>query len=120
MIFLFMIVLGEVVIGADCPEFQDAVVFVYLEDVSLADAPARRIATAKLTSVQHSSGHEGHVPFELTAELSDPRASYILRAHVSPHGSADVQVGDCVTMEHTPAGPGQPGEGIKVRVRPVG
>lgn len=114
-----MIVLGEVVIGADCPEFQDADVFVYLEDVRLADAPACRVATAKLTKVKHSSGHEDRVPFELTVEQPDPGASYIVRAHVSPHGSPDVRVGDCVSTEHTRAGPGQRVEGIKARVRPV-
>ena len=115
-----MAIRGEVVIEADCPEFQDAVVFVYLEDVSFADAAASRIETTRLTDVRHSAGHEDRVPFELTAELSDPGASYILRAHVAPHGGEEVQVGDLVTTEYIPVGIGRQPEGVRVRVRPVG
>ena len=115
-----MAIRGEIVIDPDCPGLQDAVIFVYLEDVSLADAPANRISSAKLTHVQHTAGHEDHVPFELAAaEPLDPRASYVVRAHVAPHGREDVQVGDLVTTEFTPVGPGRSAEGVKVRVRPV-
>ena len=114
-----MTIEGEIIIDSDCPELRDAVVFVYLEDVSLADAPAKRIASSKLTGVQHIAGHEDRVSFELAAELTDPRASYIVRAHVAPHGSEDVQVGDLLTMHFTPVGHGRPDRGVEVRVRPV-
>lgn len=110
---------GEVVVGPDCSEFQDAVVFVYLEDVSLADAPAKRIASVRLTDIQHTAGQEDRVPFELAAEALDPRASYVVRAHVAPHGREDVQVGDCITTEFTPVGPRRPAERVEVHVRPV-
>ena len=114
-----MAIKGEIVIDPDCPGFKGAVVFVYLEEVSRADAPANLIASFRLTDVQHTAGQEDRVPFELAAEPSDPRASYGVRAHVAPHGAEDVQVGDLVTMEFTPVGPGRPAEGMKVRVRPV-
>ncbi len=114
-----MAIKGEIVIGPDCPGLTDAVVFVYLEDVSLADAPANRIASFKLTDVQHTAGQEDRVPFELAAEPSDPRASYVVRAHVAPHGVEDVQVGDLITTEFTPVDPGQPIEGVQIRVKLV-
>ncbi len=114
-----MTIKGEIVIDSECPGLKDAVVFVYLEDVSLADAPANRIASFKLTDVQHTAGQEDRVPFELAAEPSDPRASYVVRAHVAPHGGEDVKVGDLITTEFTPVGPGRPAEGVQVRVRPV-
>ena len=114
-----MAIQGEIVIDPECPGLKDAVVFVYLEDVSLADAPAKRIASFKLTDVQHTAGQEDRLPFELAAEPSDPRATYVVRAHVAPHGGEDVQVGDLVTTEFTPVGPGLLAEGVQIRVRPV-
>ena len=59
---------------ADCPEFRDAVVFGYLEDVRFADAEASRIGAASLADVQNSAGQEDRVPFELTP-------SYLIQAH---------------------------------------
>ena len=115
-----MKVLGEVVLDADCSELKDAVVYVYLENVSRVDAPASRIATVKLTDIHHSPGHEDCLPFELDTGATGPNSSLILRAHVSAHGSEDVQAGDYLTMEHTSADSGQPSERVKVRVRRVG
>ena len=114
-----MTIKGEIVIDQDCPGLEGAVIYVYLEDVSRADAPATLIASSKLTDVRHTAGQEDRVAFELPAEPSDPRAAYAVRAHVAPHGGEDVQVGDLITMEFTPVGPAHPADDVKVRVRPV-
>ena len=116
-----MKVLGEVFLDADCSELKDAVVYVYLENVSRVDAPASRIATVKLTDVHHSPGHEDCLPFELdTGGATGPNSSLILRAHVSAHGGEDVQTGDYLTMVHTSVDSGQPSERVRVPVRRVG
>lgn len=115
-----MKVLGEVVLDADCAALRHAVVYVYLEDVSRADAAAERIATLELTGIDHRPGQEDRIPFELEAAAAGPHATLILRAHVSPHGGEDVQSGDYLTMEHISADPRRPGERVPVRVRRVG
>ena len=116
-----MIVPGEVVIDADCSEFEKAVAFIYLEDVSLVDASARRVSSTKLTNIQHSLGREDRVPFEIVVDLPpDSHATYILRAHVALHGSTDVEVNDLITVEHIPVDLKQLSNRIEVRVRPVG
>lgn len=116
-----MIVPGEVVIGADCSEFEKAVAFIYLEDVSLVDASARRVSTTKLTNIQHSMGREDRVPFEVVVELPpDSHSTYILRAHIALHGGTDVAVSDLISVEHIPVDLKQLSNRIDVRVRPVG
>jgi len=116
-----MIISGEIVIGADSSEFENAVVFLYLEDVSLVDASASRVSTKKLTNIQHSLGREDRLPFEVAVELPpDSHATYILRAHVSLHGNTDVEVNDLITVEHIAVDLEQLSNRIEVRVRPVG
>lgn len=114
-----MTIKGEIVIDANCDAFEGAVVHVYLEDVSLLDASSQRLASVRLTGVNHRSGEESRIAFEMAGEASGAPASCAVRAHVARHGGEDVRKGDLVTTEHVGVDPQSPGKTVSVRVRQV-
>jgi uncharacterized lipoprotein YbaY len=70
---------------------------VAIEEVSLADAPARPVATADFP-VPSPEGTLG--PFELDADLAPSGAEYALRVHVDQNGDGRVAPGDLVSTIH--------------------
>lgn len=115
-----MPVTGEIVIGPEIPAFEGATAYVDLQDVSRADAPARRIGRARIDGVGHEAGREDRIRFEIAGAPADPRAHYALRVHVAKCGAEDaVAVGDLVSTEHVGVTPAQ-AHGLVIRVRPVG
>ena len=65
-----------------------------IEEASLADAPARLVATADFPA--HPS-EEMLGPFELVADLAPSGAEYALRVHVDQIGDGRVAPGDLVS-----------------------
>lgn len=72
--------------------FDDATAIVGLDDVTMIDAPSRRVAEK---IIEHVRGLQTEIPFELTARFEpSASASYVLSAEIrlgagDPHGPAD-------------------------------
>lgn len=114
-----MAIKGDILIDSDCPSIEDAVVYVYLEDVSNADASAIPVASVSISDVHHTPGRQDRIAFELDEFPSNSRTIYTLRAHVAVHGGDDIRVGDLVTTEFTQINPEKGIQGLNIRVRPV-
>ena len=98
-----LLVRGEIHFEPSAPSFHGATAYVRLEDVTLADAPARTVAEQILHDVSHGEAASRPVQFALYGDAPlDERARYSLRVHVSPSGSPELRAGDYVTMESYP------------------
>ena len=101
-------------IVAEAPLPPRAVVRVAVEDVSLADAPARTVAERVLPA-----GSVGPGPVRLTVAPVDPRTHYAVRVHVDTDGSGTVSRGDLLsTASHPVLTFGHPAA-VRVPLRPV-
>jgi putative lipoprotein len=74
-----------------------AAVRVVVEDVSLADAPARTVAERVLPAGSAVPG-----PVRLAVDQVDPGARYAVRVHVDSDGSGAVSHGDLVSTAAHP------------------
>lgn len=113
------LVTGEILFSEELGSFSGATVNVYLEDVSFLDAPSKIVAKQVIPDIDHEMGTENRVKFALKGEITDIRASYSLRVHVSLHGDEQIHRGDYITMESYPVLTfGYPNQ-VSVRVREV-
>ena len=73
-------------------------VYVRVEQVSLADAPAEIVAQSVLHDVRLTEPHR----IDLEVPQPDPRQRYAVRVHVDTTGSGEVGAGDYVTTRSYP------------------
>jgi hypothetical protein len=73
-----------------------------IEDVSEADAPARKIAEKILPEVTVLPGKHFTLTAEVPLDAIDPRRSYNVRVHLSMKGANTVQVGDLISTQSLP------------------
>jgi putative lipoprotein len=110
---------GDVQFEPQSPPFRDATLRIQLQEVTLADAPARVVAEQVVERVSRDAETPG-LPFSLASPNSlDPRATYILQAHVDLDGSGEISPGDFITMETHSLPTGQPPAPVELRVRQV-
>jgi uncharacterized lipoprotein YbaY len=113
------IVEGEIHFPPDAA-FVGATVHVRLQDVTLADGPARTVAEQTIPNVSHPGSSGGTVAFSLRAGRFDMRARYVVRVHVDVDRDGRVSRGDYISTESYPVLTlGHPNRVI-VRVRSVG
>ena len=93
---------GEVVFDETGRSFSGATVYVRLEDVSRADAPARIVAEQILHDIAHTAGTATQLQFALEGAVPDERARYAVRVHVDVDGDGQVSRGDFLSMESYP------------------
>jgi len=96
------LVKGEILFSKELGSFSGATVNVYLEDVSLLDAPAKIVAKQVMADLHHSMGTENRGTFALQGEIADIRARYAIRVHVSLHGGEQIHRGDSISTESYP------------------
>ncbi len=118
------LVTGELVFDADTLPFVGAWLIVKLEDVSLADGPAKVISV-----YQQDLSYDGNDPVKFQLHTNgdnseiDPKATYNIRAHVSLHPfdePEDIRQGDFLTMQSYPVlTQGNP-DHVMVEVRRIG
>lgn len=114
------VVRGEVRFPAEAPPLSAATVRVSLQDVSLADAPARVVAEQTLRDVSHPGGRAGGIRFELRLQQVEARTRYVVRVHVDVDNDGRVSYGDYVsTQSHPVLTFGHP-DHVDVPVRRVG
>ena len=101
------------------PSFSDATLYVRLEDVSEADAPAKVVSEYVRRGVTVNPETAETVTFTLTGEAPDPTASYSVRAHLDVDGDGQVSAGDFISTQSYPVlTSGHPSR-VSVLVRPV-
>ena len=93
---------GEVVFEASAPPIRGGTLYVALEDVSYADAPARVMARYVARDVDHDPQAPAPLRFRLAGPPPDPRARYVVSAHVDVDGDGAVTRGDFISMQSYP------------------
>lgn len=96
------LVTGEILFAQEAHSFSGATVYVRLEDVSLADAPARVVAEQVISDLSYEAGSQAKLEFRLDGEIPDERASYSVCVHVDLNGDEKVSRGDYISMESYP------------------
>lgn len=108
-------VTGEVVFP-DFGEPGTAVVYVRVEETSMADAPSRVVGESVITNVDLP---RRRLPFAVPVSMLDDRADYSVRVHVDRDEDGRVSPGDLVsTMSHPVLTHGH-GDTVSVPVRGV-
>lgn len=82
----------------DTEPFENATVWVILEDVTEADGLSREVNRLKISGYTHSSGGPP-LEFSLTHDPLDPNHRYEIRAHVDRTSSGRLKPGDQTTMQ---------------------
>ncbi len=114
-----LLVTGEILFAQETHSFSGATVYVRLEDVSLADAPAKVVAEQVISDLSYEAGSQAKLEFRLYGEIPDERASYSVFVHVDLNGDEKVSRGDYISMESYPVLTfGYPKQ-VSVRVREV-
>lgn len=96
------LVKGEILLPKELASFSGATVNVYLEDVSLLNAPAKIVAKQVIANLNHEMGTENRVEFAFQGEIADIRASYSIRVHVAFRIDEFVHRGDYISTESYP------------------
>jgi hypothetical protein len=113
-------VTGTLVLDPHAPPFNGATVYVRLEDVSFADAPARVLAEEVRRDVVCDPRKGGGIRFSLSSTQIDPHVHYAVRAHVDLDGDGSISVGDYINMQSCPVLTfGHPAH-VKIPVQRVG
>lgn len=95
------VVTGEINFGPDARAFSQATVYVWLEDISNVDAPARAVAEQVFHSVAYMPENPPVLRFDLSGRVNR-RASYSIRVHVDVDRDGRVSRGDYITMTNYP------------------
>lgn len=96
------LVQGDISFEETARSFSGATVYVRLEDVSRADAPARIVAEQMIQDFSHAAGTVSPLPFALQGFAPDERSRYSVRVHVDVDGDGQVSRGDFLSMENYP------------------
>jgi hypothetical protein len=108
-------VFGRIDFGAERPRLREAVVDVWIEDTTYADAPAVRVAERRMTDVSYDGDADG-IPF--TLEWDDERSpaaerGYSVVAFIDVDGDGRPGRGDYVCSQAVP----MPRTGTVARLR---
>jgi len=113
------VVEGEIRFPPDAA-FVGATVHVRLQDVTLADGPARTVAEQTIPNVSHPGTSGGTVAFALRGQGLDMRARYVVRVHVDVDGDGRVSRDDYISTESYPVLTFGHRNRVILRVRRVG
>jgi len=97
-----------------------AQIYVRVEDVSRADAPARLLGQTVLRNLQPSDFLQGSLPFELSVADPPEGARCTVRVHLDVDGSGSINAGDYVSTEHIPVLEARTPSEVRVTLRRVG
>ncbi len=93
---------GEIVFDEGPPSFTKASVHIFLEDTTLADAPATVVVHHVLENVSADMIRNERLPFALEGTIPDPRARYTVRVLVDVDGDERISHGDYVSTASYP------------------
>lgn len=69
------LVTGSILFSKELSSFSGATANVYLEDVSLVDAPSKIIIKQVIPNISHQMGTENQIEFALFGEMPNSRAN---------------------------------------------
>ena len=85
------------------PPLRGATLHVRLQDVGVADAPARTVAEYVRRDLAYDPAHDPPPAFRLSTTALPPGATtYVVTAHVDLDGDGEVERGDYVTKQSYP------------------
>lgn len=96
------LVTGSIIFPQELSSFTGATANVYLEDVSLVDAPSEIIIKQVIPNISHNMGTENKVKFALFGEIPNPRAKYSISVQVTLYEDESIHQGDYITMDSYP------------------
>lgn len=95
-------VTGEIILAKEMDSFFDAVVHIYLEDVSLQDNPSMIVAQQMIRNVSHEKKIESRLPFALHADNINKYLNYSVFVHIDMQGDGKINLGDYISMQSYP------------------
>jgi len=96
--------------------FQNATIYVRLEDVSKADAPSKVLSESILKNVNFDSSSAA-IPFDLTVESIDDNSDYNVSVHIDLNNNGKLDKGDFINMSSYPIR--TPNDFMKINVREI-
>ena len=93
---------GEILFSEGAPSFTKASIHIYLEDTTLADAPARVALHQVMADVPAELILNNRIPFVLYGTIPDPRARYTVRVLVDVDGDGRISHGDYISTASYP------------------
>jgi uncharacterized lipoprotein YbaY len=97
-----ILVTGEILLSKELGSFSGATASIYLEDVSLVDAPAKIVTKQVIDDLNHKRGTENRIEFALRGEIAESRARYSIRVHITFHSDEQIHPGDYISTESYP------------------
>jgi uncharacterized lipoprotein YbaY len=95
------LVIGEVTFEEDAPPFTDATMYVYLENITVADIAAEVVDDYVEQGVAYDP-NTTTLSFAMAGKALDPRASYSVRVHIDIDGDGKVSQGDFISTQSYP------------------
>jgi uncharacterized lipoprotein YbaY len=93
---------GEIVLEESPPSFTNASVHIFLEDTTLADAPAKVIVHHVIENISADMVWKERMPFALDVTIPDIRARYTVRVLVDVDGDGKISNGDYASTASYP------------------
>jgi uncharacterized lipoprotein YbaY len=115
------LVFGNIVFNPqpDPGVFHRMVIYIYLEDISYADAPAQVITNVTIDQISQESRGNARVPFAIRSIPPEGKGRYSLRVHADVDGDGKVSRGDYITKTSYPVRIRGSPQRIEVRVEVV-
>jgi putative lipoprotein len=110
---------GSIELPAGVVPAQSAQMFVRVEDVSRADAPARRLGEQVLPHLVREDFARGSVAFTVAVPDPPPNTTATVRVHLDMDGDGVISRGDYVSTEHIPVLATGAASDLRVRLRRV-
>ena len=109
----------EVAFDEETRPFSGATMYVRLEDVSWADAPATVVAEQVVHNVSYQPGDKRRVVVNLRGKVLDKGSRYAVYVHVDIDGDRQITPGDYVSTQSYPVLTFGHPDRVTVRVRKV-
>jgi uncharacterized lipoprotein YbaY len=96
---------GEIVFREIISPFSGVTGYIFLEDISRADAPSREIARTVISGLSQDRDHPCPVPFSIVHPPLGKYERYIISVLIDVDGDGRISHGDYITMESFPVVP---------------
>jgi uncharacterized lipoprotein YbaY len=96
------LVQGEITFEEEAPPFTGATMYVYLENITVADIASEVVADYVERHVAFDPKTTKVLSFAIAGNALDPRASYTVRVHIDIDGDGEVSQGDFISTQSYP------------------
>ena len=90
---------GKIIFDQLAKSISHGTVYIYLEDVSMADVPSRVISEQVIADVDLVATQDPAIEFVLYGKITDYNASYAIRVHADIDRDGKLSKGDFINME---------------------